>query len=462
MFARVSRPLSSLLSLLPTTATTAITTTASSKKRDDNWVDGLRGVASFVVVTGHICTAFVPFLHNPTANEGAGPLFFQLPLFRLIVGGRAAVAIFFIITGFVNSLNPVKNARANNTSVALVNLARSSFTRSGRLVLPTSIATCIAWLLAQLGAFNMASRIDAHWIRAGAHPPDASFGEALLKLFRALTLFWHSAPSEYDGTHWTLVYFLQGSFRVYLALLAMMLLTTRYWRLVTAFLYVWCWSIGDYIVGINIFAGLILAQIQVDVGPRATSLLPKPVPTLLILIGLFMCSFPQQNAEWAYWSRTMKESMELIIPEHTDISRYWVSVGTTTLMIGIFFSRNARRVLTHPVFNFLGRVSFPVYLLHNTLMRTILVWMAYAHSAATTPKSDAQGNVVELSRPGPLTFVFILPVFYAVLYAVAYAWSLYVDPLCGRAVNWMKSVMFREEERQPQAEKPIPMTAVVA
>ncbi|OJD16854.1 hypothetical protein AJ78_02998 [Emergomyces pasteurianus Ep9510] len=435
---------------------------ASPRKRDDNWVDGLRGVASFVVVTGHICTTFVPFLHNPTAKEGAGPLFFQLPFFRLIVGGRAAVAIFFIITGFVNSLNPIKNARANNTSGALVNLARSTFTRTGRLVIPTAIATCIAWLLSQLNAFHMASRIDALWIRAGAHPPDASLREAFMKLIRALILFWHSGPGEYDGTHWTLVYFLQGSFRVYLALLAMMLLTPRYWRLITIFLYSWSWCIGDYIVGINIFAGLLLAQLQVDMGSRATSLLPKPVPSLIIIIGLFMCSYPQEHVEWAYWSRTMRESMEQIVPERTDINRYWVSVGTTTLMIGIFFSRNARKVLTHPVFNFLGRASFPVYLLHNTLMRTVLVWMAYGYAAATNPLSDAQGNIIQLSRSGPFAFVFILPIFYAILYAVAYAWVLYVDPLCAKVVDWMKNLMFREEERQPQTEKSTPLTAVVA
>ncbi|PGH17686.1 hypothetical protein AJ79_01048 [Helicocarpus griseus UAMH5409] len=431
------------------------------RKRDDNWIDGLRGVASFIVVTGHICTAFVPFLHNPADKEGSGPLFFQLPFVRLIVGGRAAVAVFFIITGFVNSLNPIKNARAGNTSVALNNLARSTFTRSGRLVLPTSVATCIAWFLCQIGAFSMASRVDAGWIRGGAHAPDGSFGEAISKLFRALTLFWHSGPGEYDPTHWTLVYFLQGSFRVYLALLAMMLLTTRYWRAVTVFLYVWCWVIGDYIVGINIFAGMMLAQLQVDLGPRATSLLPKPVPTILIVLGLFMCSYPQEHAEWIFWSRSMKSMIQQVIPLYTDDTRYWVSLGTTTAMVGVFFSHNARRILTLPLFNFIGRVSFPVYLLHNTLMRTVLVWLAYSYSAMKFPASDAQGNVVELSRAGTVGFIFILPIFYIILYAIGYAWTLYVDPWCAKVVDQTKGLMFREDEQQSLAEKPIPMTNVV-
>ncbi|KAK2813351.1 hypothetical protein FQN50_000666 [Emmonsiellopsis sp. PD_5] len=431
------------------------------RKRDDNWVDGLRGVASFVVVTGHICTAFVPHLHAPAVQENGGHLLFQLPFFRLCVGGRGAVAIFFIITGFVNSLNPVKNARANNTSVALTNLARSTFTRSGRLILPTSIATCIGWFVCNIGAFSMASRIDAGWIRGGAHAPDGSVGAALKNLFRALTLFWHSGPGEYDGTHWTLVYFLQGSFRVYLALLAMTLLTNRSWRFITAFLYIWCWVTGDYIVGINIYAGLMLAQLQVDLGSRATSLLPKPVPSLLIIMGLFMWSYPQEHAEWAPWSRSMKHGIQKVIPLYTDDSRYWVSLGTTTLMLGLFFSRNGRKILTLPLFNFIGRVSFPVYLLHNTLMRTVLTWMVYGASAMSSPKSDAQGNPVELRRASPFAFIFILPIFYCILYGIGYLWVLYVDPLCAKAVDWMKDLMFKDEEKLP-TEKPIAMTAVVS
>lgn len=156
----------------------------------------------------------------------------------------------------------------------------------------------------------------------------------------------------------------------------------------------------------------------------------------------------------------MRDFIVQIIPFASDVSRYWVSVGTTILMIGIFFSRNARRVLTLPLFNFLGRVSFPVYLLHNTVIRTLMVWLAYGQSAANTPVVDEQGNLLQLRRASPMTFVFILPVFYAVLYMIAYAWTLYVDPFCAKVVNWMKNLMFRDE--QLAGEKTIPLTNVPA
>ncbi|EER28782.1 hypothetical protein D8B26_000936 [Coccidioides posadasii str. Silveira] len=427
------------------------------KKRDDNWIDGLRGVASFVVVTGHLCTAFVPYLHSPALSENGPMSLWQLPILRLCVGGRGAVAVFFIITGFVNSINPVKNARNNNTQVALTNLARSSFTRSGRLVIPTSIATIIGWFLCQVGAFKLAKRADAGWIMNGGHDPDP-LGESLVKLFRSLTIYWSSGGGEYDATNWTLVYFLQGSFRVYLALLAMTLVTARFWRIITAFLYAYAWITGDYLVGINLYAGILLAQLQVDYGSRATNILPKVVPSILMILGLFFWSFPQENPHWAPWSKIMRDSFVAVTPLYTDTSRYCVSVGITLLMLGIFFSKNARKFFTSPVLNFLGRVSFPVYLLHNTIIRTVLVLMVYGPNVSKTPATDDKGNPTIVKRISPMSFLFVLPVFYAILYVIAYLWTVYVDPLCAKMVDAMKNRMFVEEQK-PQ-DKVVPLTQV--
>ena len=198
-----------------------------------------------MVVTGHLCSAFVPHYHSPAMTEdGSQVLFWQRPFLRLCVGERGAVAIFFIITGFVNSLNSLREARADNIAASLKNLSRSTFTRSGRLVVPTGIATIISFLFAQLGAYKMAARIDAPWIAWGALFPD-KFGVALDKLFRALVLFWSNGTHAYDGVYWTLRWFLTGSFQVYLALLAMTFVTTRSSYVITIFLYIYAWCTHD-------------------------------------------------------------------------------------------------------------------------------------------------------------------------------------------------------------------------
>ncbi|PGH01573.1 hypothetical protein GX51_05138 [Blastomyces parvus] len=423
---------------------------APPKKRDDNWIDGLRGIASFIVVTGHLLTAFAPIMHSPSSSEKGWPLLFQLPILRLCVGGRAAVCVFFLVTGFVNSLNPIKNMQSGKTELALTNLAKATFTRSGRLFFPTNIAAAVAWGVCQLGGFSIAARADAGWVRMVSKAPGPTFWEAVKALLRNWTFFWNDGSGTYDPVHWTIVFFLSGSMRIYLTLLATTLVSARWRVAVVVGLYIFAWCTSDYIVGININAGLLLAHLQATYGPRATSTLPKPLPALIILLGLLITSFPQDNHHWTRWSWTMRQIMLSITPASADrfIGRYWVNIGCSVLMTGVFFSRNARRLLTLPLFNFLGRCSFPVYLLHNTLLRSLLVWMVYGASAwdrAAWAAVKEDGAPAELARGGWATFAVAVPVFYGVLYAVAYLWMERVDPQCARVVNWMREKMFAEE-----------------
>jgi hypothetical protein len=205
----------------------------------------LRGVASFIVVTGHVCTAFVPYLHNPAPEKNKTPGLFQLPFFRLCVGGRAAVAIFFFVMGYVNALNPLKGAYAGNTDLVLSNIARSCFTRTVRLVVPTGIATFVAWLFCQFGAFRLATRTDSVWIRMVSHNPDPTVRAALDGLLRSVTLFWHKGANRYDPVHWTLIFFLRGSMQIYLTLLATAMVRKNWRWAIVVLLYMYSWCTGD-------------------------------------------------------------------------------------------------------------------------------------------------------------------------------------------------------------------------
>lgn len=69
-----------------------------------------------------------------------------------------AVGIFFIMSGYVCSIKPLKLAREGKPDEARKNIAASAFRRVVRLTIPASIATTLSWLLCQLGGFNMAHR----------------------------------------------------------------------------------------------------------------------------------------------------------------------------------------------------------------------------------------------------------------------------------------------------------------
>ncbi|KAF2271359.1 uncharacterized protein EI97DRAFT_462896 [Westerdykella ornata] len=407
--------------------------------RDANWIDGLRGVASFMVVCGHLCTAFVPWLHSPANEPNTRPHLFQLPFFRLAVGGRSAVALFFLITGYVNSIGPIGKSRAGNTDAAFQGIARSALARSGRLVLPTMLATFISWFLANTGAYHMTKHVDSTWIRQGWHRQEPTMWAALKSLVRAEVETWTIGWDDYDGTQWTLHLFLEGSMLVYTTMLATILVKPKARFIIYAVLYFYFWQQGEGLAigalkGLNIVTGMFVAELHNHFKDTATSTLPTPVPALLILLGLFLSSYPQDAQQNARWSHLMQRLMESVTVKDADVRRYWDHLGASTLLLGIFFSRTARNILTSPVFNFLGRVSFPVYLLHNTLMKSVLTWMVYLPSAMNPPRNE-KGEQMDLRRGSTLHVVIAIGVFYYLLYKLASLWVQYVDPVCAKIVN---------------------------
>jgi peptidoglycan/LPS O-acetylase OafA/YrhL len=130
-----------------------------------------------------------------------GPYLFQLPVFHLAVeGGKLAVGIFFILSGYVSSLKPLKLARVGRTDDGRKAIARSAFRRSIRLALPATLVTTISWLLFQLGAYNLAHSLPVGWLHGETPASCPDFVTSLKELFKAYV----SSP----GIHLSLFFFL--------------------------------------------------------------------------------------------------------------------------------------------------------------------------------------------------------------------------------------------------------------
>lgn len=140
----------------------------------------------------------------------------QLPFLRIISShGRCVVALFFILTGFVNALKPIQQARDNDKTGALSTLARSAFNRTGRLVLPATIITVITWFVCQLGFFELALSSDSHWMRATGGQKSRTWPIAVVDLFKEIIDTWFFMNDKYDQPQWTLSPLLKGSMWVY-------------------------------------------------------------------------------------------------------------------------------------------------------------------------------------------------------------------------------------------------------
>ena len=188
---------------------------------------------------------FARRLVYPCCSDDNTVLLFQRPILRLVAQGQAWVAVFFILSGFVNALKPIKLARAGNVENALSNLALSSFRRSFRLVLPAAAATIISWAICQLGAYEVAKNSDAYWLYTYTPTPSDSWGTAIEDLVNGLRATWTlGIENPYDQPQWALLYLFQGSMMIFIALLITVNLTPFYRALTLIFFAFWSFDLS--------------------------------------------------------------------------------------------------------------------------------------------------------------------------------------------------------------------------
>ena len=391
--------------------------------------------------------------------------------------GRASIAIFGVLAGYVNALGPIKRTRVGNIDAALSGIAKSAFRRTGRFVIPAMVATTSSWLLCQFGAYRLAKQVKSNWIRDTSPSPSASFASAFTDLFTALITTWTSGANRYDRIQWTLTYLLRGSMLVYLSMFATAYVRPRFRMLFYGLLYCFYWRCGDgeciraaaivkanslrlALIGINVFWGLILAELTLDPDVQAWAadreLLCSAVSTIPIVLGLFFISYPEDKPEWARWSRGLIKFGQIIFPGGSEFARFYPGFGINVLTIGILFNGPAKKLLAHPALCWMGKMSFAVYLLHAPLIRTLLTWMLFGASSRPPSKGkDDKGHDLPpdwLPVASRWVCAFAIPLFYAMLYRIAAYWTTHVDPWCGRVTNWIEEATFRDEAR---AEKPI-------
>jgi len=71
-------------------------------------------------------------------------------------------------------------------------------------------------------------------------------------------------------------------------------------------------------------------------------------------------------------------------------------VGAIILIFSIHFSPTLQHILSHPFAVFLGSISFPMYLLHSILMRSVLVWVVYG-LIPLPPEGQARQTVLVIA-----------------------------------------------------------------
>jgi peptidoglycan/LPS O-acetylase OafA/YrhL len=332
------------------------------------YLDGMRGVAAFVVFISHAAEPFFPRKDFAFENLRDSTIL-QLPIIRLVFSGLPMVTLFFVISGYSLAWKPLRYRHRGETLASWTALCSSALRRGPRLFMPCISSTFFVMLLTFHGIGNSTSQLDLPGFtevrpRTFARLSDQTF-DWMCFLFWKLTnaWAWEAWDFTYDTHLWTVS--LEFSATMVLYLVLMVLITCKdsviSAGLMTLVLY--CslhgmWHVGLFITG----AAIAQQKLQRHRSTNYTRLIGAIALSMFWIFGLFLLSFPTKNAESAFgyqWLSHLSRSSWL-----------WQSLGA-----GVFvFSTDSVAVLQTPFttdFTFyLGRISYALYLVHGPMLHT--------------------------------------------------------------------------------------------
>lgn len=430
--------------------------------RSTTWADGLRGIATLGVVASHLVLCFARSLARPCCGEDqTTPKLFQRPVLRLIASGHSWVAVFLVLLGFVNALKPVKQIQSGQTEAALNSLNTAAFRRAFRLFLPCTLATSVAWLVCQLGFMENARNSDAWWLYTNTPPPSPTWLQAIKDLLTALYRTWDFREGDviYNQPQWTMMFLLEGSMLVFATLLVVARLTSKWRTVILSLIAVWStnWSfvIGDPLVGFTCLAGIVLAEFSLSDVPAklAQSRWCIFLAGWLWKVSLVLMSVPYDFADGSAWSKGLTYFARQYFPHaaSNEIPRAWGSIGAVMLVVGIILSPHARRLLSTGPLMWLGKISFPVFLLHPLFMQTIMPIFAFSQDqkyeiTAVPGPLDTNGmppaeQTYRFKQRGNIALFAAISITIMCTCGAAHIWTTKVEPFFGKVTAMCEDIM---------------------
>lgn len=345
------------------------------------FADGLRGIAALQVVFSHYASVFLPlFGHSTPIQHFAVEKWLSTSPFLFLIDGGTAVAVFFVISGFVLS----RSFSASEAPVGALAIKRFA-----RLFLPVAIACVVSWVMfavapemrdalrAATGTGTMGDGYEiTYTLGAFAYETllgSMAFGYHGVSLFdevRALQL----APmvASVNPPFWTLHFELWGSMLV--LALTWLRKHTRGWLFALSLAgALWATGTSSYLLFV---VGFLLERV---VRSRAlpTGVVAMIVGGLLIVAGEFVGVTKGEghvNGLFLWASQyTLGKAFNPFVFQST--------VAGIAIFAGVLLCAPVRRVLSAGWALSLGRLSFGMYLFHFP----VLVLVGGAAFFLTTP-----------------------------------------------------------------------------
>jgi peptidoglycan/LPS O-acetylase OafA/YrhL len=318
--------------------------------------DGLRGRTALSVVVSHCLSEsfrhkFPEVVNFPTA---------------IFVNGTFAVGIFLTISGYVLTIRRWRNPANPPLHVSFIR-------RYIRLTLPIIGATFLAYALIALGQTPTAANHDLarleKWFGFFINFEADFFRASFFALFGTYGFLWES---NYNPFLWTMTIELWGALIIFAISQNDRFLRDRYIPLL------FCAVLAGAIFPIAalFFVGALISMAEKD----GYVLKPSPALNRVATVVLVVCLIS------AGWVLTNGKSLRLL------------AILGMAVFLAVRYSHTAQRLLNSPLSQFMGRISFPLYLVQFPIIAsfsaqlivwsnangTLTLWTAYGIAAAAT------------------------------------------------------------------------------
>jgi peptidoglycan/LPS O-acetylase OafA/YrhL len=341
--------------------------------RTTAWLDGLRGVAAFLVMAYHYHLDMFYFkTEAPYGAPGTGRWdIWRLPYLRLWwCSGHTQVGIFFVLSGFVLSWGGLASIREGRHEKFAQSLGSATFRRWLRLFMPCWVVGTLSLLQFWLGLVSLPFDRKTSFL--------AQAWDYILECERFANPFHlernnFELLNKYNHTMWTIPLEWAGSLLVFATLLGVNQIRNYRRRtvvVITISLYACQSARWNY----WLFAsGILLADYVRQAGgfeqlSNRMTIWSRLGWMFVLLLGGWLAGVPDQSI---YYERPGYKFLEKLVPHKwTGIeggNRFWWSWAGIFIITSISHFATLRRLFERQFPRYLGRISFMLYLTHRMI-----------------------------------------------------------------------------------------------
>lgn len=353
-------------------------------RKQTAYLDGLRGFAAFLVYMSH----HVPWWYgmDNALNHGFGwhgeRYFATFPYVRsFFTGGNAGVSIFFVLSGYVLSISPLRKLREGKVQEVRQSLISAAIRRPIRLFIPP-LGISLAFALIMHLPFGLAPHLE--WPVA----VDNVFAELQKWVVEG---YYMMSPLEphgvnerwfcYDPPAWTMAIEFEGSMVVY-ALLAGFGFAVPHYRaylfVITGFffLFIFWWAMASFCFGVALAMNDIEGFDRTLIFKRfgITEKAQQIFFHVIFFSSWYLLDQPAGNkgANHLYETPGWYHLSKLIPYTYWD-DEYWRflnTFGAVGVVYAVLRIKWLQNFFSRPSLQYLGKVSFSLYLLHIPFLWT--------------------------------------------------------------------------------------------